>query len=550
MSLSVPVSALSPDELARLSNFRRDLADALDASLADDGQSETYNASEYGAAGDGSADDSAALRLAIAAASAAGGGIVHLPNGTYIVSRDGSSAYCLAVPANVSLRGASRGGCILKQAAGIAASIRLLYFNGADSGVSDLTLDGNKSSQSVNEQRHGIFADGCTRLRVERVTSQNFTGDGFYLYTSANDSLFLDCRATTNDRNGLTLAGAGQDGVTILGGQYEANAAQQIDSEPAGPTTNVSIVGAFIDPGVSNDYVLTCSGVSATVRSRGWTIAGCTINGPIAATWCDEVVLTGNRGVNASTDKPSLYVYRRCIGVIAQGNHFNTTANAGGDKMAVYITGTDDVTGDQPQRVIIQGNTIKAGYTSSPIGVIVHSAEDVLIVGNTIIGSGAVTGGTGIFIRHALPTWPMRSARVIGNHVKNFGARAVAFAGSGASQILTADVSHNTFDSDTASVQTQGIDFNVDVANAVQQATAIGNNCTGYTVTEIAAYPSNGVVLIGGNHGDRGVYSITNTPEGALTAPVGSMALRRDGGTSTTLYVKESGSSTAGWVAK
>lgn len=42
----------------------------------------------------------------------------------------------------------------------------------------------------------------------------------------------------------------------------------------------------------------------------------------------------------------------------------------------------------------------------------------------------------------------------------------------------------------------------------------------------------------------------TATPEGAVTASVGSLYLRTDGGAGTTLYVKESGSGNTGWVAK
>jgi hypothetical protein len=42
----------------------------------------------------------------------------------------------------------------------------------------------------------------------------------------------------------------------------------------------------------------------------------------------------------------------------------------------------------------------------------------------------------------------------------------------------------------------------------------------------------------------------TGTPEGAVTAAVGSMFTRTDGGASTTLYVKESGAGNTGWVAK
>ena len=40
------------------------------------------------------------------------------------------------------------------------------------------------------------------------------------------------------------------------------------------------------------------------------------------------------------------------------------------------------------------------------------------------------------------------------------------------------------------------------------------------------------------------------SPEGVLTAVVGSMYTREDGGASTTLYIKESGSGNTGWIAK
>lgn len=39
-------------------------------------------------------------------------------------------------------------------------------------------------------------------------------------------------------------------------------------------------------------------------------------------------------------------------------------------------------------------------------------------------------------------------------------------------------------------------------------------------------------------------------PEGVVSAPVGTAYLRSDGGADTTLYVKESGTGSTGWVAK
>lgn len=42
----------------------------------------------------------------------------------------------------------------------------------------------------------------------------------------------------------------------------------------------------------------------------------------------------------------------------------------------------------------------------------------------------------------------------------------------------------------------------------------------------------------------------TGTPEGVVIAPIGSTFRRTDGGSGTTLYVKESGTGNTGWVGK
>ncbi len=46
------------------------------------------------------------------------------------------------------------------------------------------------------------------------------------------------------------------------------------------------------------------------------------------------------------------------------------------------------------------------------------------------------------------------------------------------------------------------------------------------------------------------VVSGSGTPEAAVTAVVGTLYLRTNGGANTTLYIKESGVGNTGWVAK
>lgn len=50
--------------------------------------------------------------------------------------------------------------------------------------------------------------------------------------------------------------------------------------------------------------------------------------------------------------------------------------------------------------------------------------------------------------------------------------------------------------------------------------------------------------------GSAKIFSGTGSPESVIAAGVGSLYMRTDGGAGTSLYVKESGSGTTGWVAK
>lgn len=58
--------------------------------------------------------------------------------------------------------------------------------------------------------------------------------------------------------------------------------------------------------------------------------------------------------------------------------------------------------------------------------------------------------------------------------------------------------------------------------------------------TFIDDFLSAGVLLLAG----------TGSPENAVSAPVGSLYTRTDGGAGSTLYVKESGTGNTGWAAK
>lgn len=76
------------------------------------------------------------------------------------------------------------------------------------------------------------------------------------------------------------------------------------------------------------------------------------------------------------------------------------------------------------------------------------------------------------------------------------------------------------------------------------------NSTTVYTADATRFSASTGAVRLGGTTAAPIIIAVTGTPEGQTTAPVGSLALRLDGGASTTLYVKQTGTGNTGWVAK
>lgn len=70
------------------------------------------------------------------------------------------------------------------------------------------------------------------------------------------------------------------------------------------------------------------------------------------------------------------------------------------------------------------------------------------------------------------------------------------------------------------------------------------------SITSTGFVLSSGKSLSFGGAANSSIYSGAGSPEGAVAAAVGSIYLRTNGGASTSLYVKESGTGLTGWVAK
>jgi hypothetical protein len=426
-----------------------------------------FNVKDFGAIGNGVADDRESIQRAIDACAAQGGGDVFFPAGTYLLKSSGSNAFCIKLANKVRLVGESRAGSILKQDKNLAPSVRLVQIESNDCSLSNLTLDGNKTNQSINEQRHGIFVINTKYLTIENVTSQNFTGDGFYIGSNVSQVTFSNVLATLNGRNGITLAGSGNiSDIKITNSSITGNAVQQIDSEPKEsdtpgllPQVNyVTICGCIIDSGGSNDYAVTCAGggPESKNRSHGWTLTGNIIKGAVAVTWCDDVCLTGNI-IDNPTPKPCVEIFRLAKNIVVTGNRLKLSQTSNPRGKAIDITGKKEgAVYDVPSLVSITNNTISVSDTRC-LAVLAQGAESVSIMGNQIDG-GRIQVRAGAFGSEVF-----RSAIITGNTIANvrlsdansFGY-AIACVGDkqppAAGRFSIVDISHNVIINTTTDV--------------------------------------------------------------------------------------------------
>ena len=323
--------------------------------------------------------------------------------------------------------------------------------------------------------------------------------------------------------------------ITIVGNTIE----QATVTSANGANRGIVVNGE--DVTVQGNTVLATFGDGISVRNGG-------IDSNI---WSRSVSVVGNTvrrggywgGLSTQRDGVSL---RYSLFPVVSGN---TIVDANGDGIYVtYVTGA-----------VVQGNSVvRAGqYGVDLVGVsnVVRSVQRALISGNHI----ADCQQAGIFTANA------RYTTIDGNVcVDNgqSGAATNACAGINCTGSGDTTVTGNRC-TDTRPSGGKSQQFGIVVNNSsAGQYLIAGNYCAGnastglfqgsgptYTVglnvANTATSDLNAMTLISGSK----IIPVSGTPEGSITAPVGSLALRSDGGTGTSLYVKESGTGNTGWVA-
>ena len=209
MSLSVPESIMTSEELAKIGGFDRTIADHLDEALVSGGSSDDYSVSvkerSYNAQGDWNpitstgTDDRAAFIAAIAAATLTNAKTVVLPPGNYRLSK------------YVNINGARD-----LRIVGSAGST--IYYNSDDQAV---VTDGTAASS--NEARSAFLLTYCTNVTFENIT---FVGGDFYV-----SQINLGCGVYARHTIGLNMIGCKQRyGHSLLAQDATANTTGTGDS--------------------------------------------------------------------------------------------------------------------------------------------------------------------------------------------------------------------------------------------------------------------------------------------------------------------------------
>lgn len=334
-----------------------------------------FNVMNYGAKGDGSQDDAAAIQSAINAASAHGGGTVYLPSGTYLLAQMTGSNNALLVPkSNVTLCG-DGDASVLLVADGLNAiasyGFNVIYppestpdYNVSNAVFRNFKVDCNGAknlvpSGSTGKKNAAIGIRYGQQIVVENVTVENNAGQQCFSFGSNQKPHTIQNLRIANCR------------VNNVGRAVPGN----------GNQTDHSVIYAQADGCVLAENLLTNS-----APGFGTAIECHASNAVIV----NNVIVNYDTGVNVVatyTDQVNSLYANNTMKQVGRGFWFWTKPN---QIMA---------------RILVQGNVIEQALGVYPVldlsTTVESPIEDVLIAENKMINSFAGTStnyGAGVLV--------------------------------------------------------------------------------------------------------------------------------------------------------
>jgi hypothetical protein len=496
----------------------------------------------------GATDSTTGITNAIAA----GTSILLVPDGTYTVN-----GLTLGNPNQTLLLSP---GATLKAKAATSSTVITIAANGVT--VMGGTIEGNAANVTSSAGIE-IFGGGVNDVTVEHVTVQNTTSYGIHgnhtkrakirnnrIINTGNIGIFLEATTASeilsdNEIDGNYVDRTAQ-GVNIAEGGIKIHASgtsaiamrsKVVNNTVLMPTSPIAGAAICIEVAFANDLTI----IDSNATSGGGM--GISLDSPIAG------LVVANTCYNAS-------VY----GIeLAGGIRSTVTGNA---IEGNALTGNGIEVDDNNGSGINDGNSISANTVNGCVNASIKffKANSGTCSGNT--GKVAVANKQVVYLQNS------SNISISGGHYDAGSTSSNVIAILDGSNITVTGATLAGATSATVSIgsDTTGTYDNIviDGCNMIGSVAPLGVSMGGGGVlgNNVAVVDCTGVVGSGTTNGNarRGscldwhnqVWDFVGngTPASSVTAGPGSIYRNQSGGTSTTLYVKETGTSNTGWVAK